>query len=74
MKTIEIVIDPVGRPKIDAKGFTGQGCTNATKAYEDSFDNVGGGKDRKIKPEFNQVEIHGDNDQDASGGMVSTSM
>ena len=74
MKTIEIILDPVGSPKIDEKGFTGNQCTEETKAYEESFNNTGEGLERRIKPEFNQIEIHGDSDQDESGGMVNASM
>ena len=36
-RTIQVTIDPCGRPTIDAKGFTGQGCKKATKPIEDAL-------------------------------------
>ena len=37
MKTISIKIDPLGKPTIEASGFTGEACLSATKPLEDAL-------------------------------------
>lgn len=52
-KEIEIKIDQLGRPTIEAIGYKGVGCTDATAALEKAL-NGSGTKDRKYKPEATQ--------------------
>jgi hypothetical protein len=54
-RQISITIDPVGRPKIEAIGFNGQGCETATKGLEQA---LGGGNvsHRDLKPEYTNTE------------------
>lgn len=55
MKTIVVQIDPMGNTKIEALGFNGVGCEQATKALEER---LGGGEVvRETKPEFYQEEL-----------------
>ncbi len=48
-KTIEIIVQPNGELKIDAVGFSGSDCEQATKFLEESLGTVG---DKRKKPEF----------------------
>ena len=48
MKSIKISVDQLGKTTIDAVGFEGFECFDATKPYEDKF---GGEKDVNMKPE-----------------------
>lgn len=52
MKTITITIDPCGRPTIDAQGFTGASCKDATKAIEKALSANNESVDRQEKPEI----------------------
>lgn len=52
MKTIQITIDELGNPSIDAKGFVGGECKKATKPIEDIF--AGGSANTVEKPEMKQ--------------------
>jgi hypothetical protein len=52
-KTIEITIAADGTPSIEAVGFLGTGCKQATAPYEDAMGTV---VDRKDKPEMRQSE------------------
>lgn len=52
MKSIQIDITPDGETKIEAVGFKGKGCAEATKAIEQALGKAG--KSTK-KPEFDQV-------------------
>lgn len=50
-KKVEIIIDPLGNPSIEAIGFGGQGCTDATAAIEKAL--AGSGQiTREYKPEW----------------------
>lgn len=40
MEEIIITIDKVGRPKVDAVGFQGTGCSKATKPIIDALTNA----------------------------------
>lgn len=51
-KTITVTIDPLGRPKIEAHGFQGQGCEAATQAIEKALAGTGG-VTREFKQEWN---------------------
>lgn len=55
-RKIELVIDPLGRPRIDAIGFQGQGCADATKAIEQALSSGEGGMDRVYKDSWNEHE------------------
>jgi hypothetical protein len=49
MEQIEILVAKDGSVKIDAKNFTGTGCVNATKPFEQALGVV---KLDEFKPEF----------------------
>ncbi len=51
-KTIEIVIAPTGQIQIDAVGFKGPDCEQATAFLELALGTV---KERVRKPEYHQV-------------------
>lgn len=53
---IKISFDGMGRPTIEAVGFVGQSCTQATAALEKALG--GGDPVRTLKPEFHQVETN----------------
>lgn len=57
MKQIKITIDAVGRPTIEADGFAGVGCKDATKPIEDIF--RGAAMQTEDKPEINYLETEG---------------
>jgi len=48
-KTIEIIIQPTGELKIDAVGFTGPDCEQATAFLEEALGTI---QDRRRKPEY----------------------
>ena len=48
METITITVSPVGAIKVDAQGFSGSGCTAATRAIEEAL----GSGSRSIKTEY----------------------
>ena len=50
-KTITIVIDQLGRPKIEAHGFAGVGCEAATAPIEKALAGGDGAISREFKPE-----------------------
>ena len=52
---IKITIDKLGKPKIEAIGFNGVGCTEATKPILDALSG-GGNVEMVIKPEYNMQE------------------
>jgi len=49
-KKITFTIDPLGNPTIDADGFKGTSCKNATEAFEKIFE--GGSPNVVEKPEM----------------------
>lgn len=51
MKQIEVVVSPEGEVVINAVGFKGQGCEQATKALEQAMGTSG---KRTKKPEWTQ--------------------
>lgn len=53
-KEIIVTIDQLGNSTVEAVGFKGKGCTDATAAIEAALSGGGGTVDRKMKPEFNQ--------------------
>lgn len=57
-RSIEVVISPLGKVKVEAKGFDGQGCEDATKPIEDALSGKGG-MTRELKPEW-----HNENEEE----------
>ena len=51
-KSIEVIIQPDGSLKIDAVGFTGSDCEQATAFLEDA---LGQASSRQRKPEYNNT-------------------
>ena len=69
MKTITIHISPIGDVDIEADGFNGVGCKDATKGYEDEF---GGDVVSKAKPELhNIIDTENERHLNAGGGITS---
>jgi len=56
-RSILVTIDSVGRPKIEAIGFTGGTCKEATKNLLAAF---GGAGETVEKPEMGYIEIEGE--------------
>lgn len=54
MKEIVIEIAPSGEVKIEAVGFKGSSCDQATKVFEDALGVVA---DKKRKPEFYESTV-----------------
>jgi hypothetical protein len=51
MRSIEVIVSPIGEIKIDAVGFTGADCETATAYLEEALGVVG----QKVKkPEYQQ--------------------
>jgi len=69
MKTITIHISPIGDVDIEADGFNGVGCKDATKGYEEEF---GGDTVSTPKPELhNTIEEDSDRHIQSGGGITS---
>jgi hypothetical protein len=51
IKTIEIIIAPNGQTKVEAKGFVGAECREASRLIEQA---LGQRTDEVLKPEFHQ--------------------
>lgn len=52
MKQVTIKFDAVGNTQIEADGFVGNTCEDATKVFEDAFGGVEQGREQK--PEYHQ--------------------
>ena len=65
MKSIRITIDQLGRPKVEAIGFYGHGCQDATKGI---IDKLSGGKgiDVNFKPEALMLDTETDDTNELS--------
>jgi hypothetical protein len=50
-RTIEITVSPTGELRIEAVGFTGSGCKEATKALEEALGKL---ELFQTKPEYHQ--------------------
>ena len=50
-KRITVTIDPLGNPKVEAHGFNGQGCAQATAGIEKALSG-NGGVEREFKEEW----------------------
>ena len=55
-KKVTIKISPNGDLTVDADGFTGQSCKDATKVFVDAFERGSRSKDDQNKPEFYESE------------------
>jgi len=55
-RRIKITISPLGEATVDAIGFAGESCKEATKALENAL--AGGIEDLEViyKPEWNEIE------------------
>jgi hypothetical protein len=64
MKQIHVTIDKCGRPKIEAIGFEGSSCTQATKGLVDAFTSTLNPNDVSIeaKPEMHMIESEDQHD------------
>jgi len=51
-KTIEIIITPDGKSRVETKGFTGSECRDASRFLEQA---LGKHVDELLKPEFHQI-------------------
>lgn len=52
MKQIVVTIQRDGTTSVDAQGFAGKGCHDATQAIELAIGGAGAEKDVKRKPDF----------------------
>ena len=50
-KTIEIIVSPTGETRLETKGFSGQGCREASKFVEDALGTRAG---EQLTSEFHQ--------------------
>ena len=55
-RKIRIKIDAIGNPEIDAIGFHGQGCKDATKLLEQALSAGADNVETTTKPEWNELE------------------
>jgi hypothetical protein len=58
-RKIKVKIDPLGNPTVEAVGFNGVGCADATKAIEQALSGNGAPNTRVLKPEWHQMESEG---------------
>ncbi len=63
MKRLVITISPVGTPRIEAEGFNGQGCAEASKHIEDALAGGSGEIDKVLKEEWNNNDTTTDLEQ-----------
>lgn len=63
-RKITVKISPLGAPTIEAVGFQGGGCTDATKAIETALAGGGGKVERVLKPEWFEAEGTGQHEQE----------
>ena len=62
-KKILITIPPYGAPKIEAEGFNGIGCAEATAAFEQALSG-GAIENRTYKPEWSNPETGTEQEQE----------
>lgn len=56
MKTIKITVSPLGKPSVEAVGFNGVGCTEATANIEKALAGSNEPTTRVMKPEYYETE------------------
>lgn len=61
-KKIIVTIPQFGSPKVEAVGFNGEGCTEATAAIEKAL-NSAGSETREYKPEWSNSADEGEQEQ-----------
>lgn len=54
-RKISVKIDPLGRPTIEAHGFAGQGCEEATKSIEEALAGGDAQVSKVIKDEWHET-------------------
>ena len=54
-RRIKVKIDPLGKPTVEAVGFMGMGCTDATAPIERALAGGSGGVTREFKQEWSQT-------------------
>jgi len=59
-KSIKITISPLGLPTVEAVGFNGVGCTDATKAIEKALSDGSISATRTLKTEYHSIETEGE--------------
>jgi hypothetical protein len=52
LRTIEIIVSPDGKARVETKGFTGGECRDASRFVEQA---LGKPVDELLKPEFHQT-------------------
>jgi hypothetical protein len=62
-KRVKVVISPLGVPTIEAIGFNGVGCTDATAPIERALAGGNGSVDRVLKPEWYSTETAQEQEQ-----------
>lgn len=55
-KKITIKIDPLGNPTVEAHGFNGVGCEDATRTLEEALAGGDGNMTRVIKDEWSNAD------------------
>lgn len=55
-RKIKVTIDPLGIPKIEAEGFLGGSCEEATLPIEKALQGGDGNVERVFKPDYYAVE------------------
>jgi hypothetical protein len=55
-RTIEVIVSPVGETKIEAKGFAGAGCRDASRFIEQA---LGAAANEVLTAEFYQQQATG---------------
>lgn len=55
-RKIRVTIDPMGNPKVEAEGFAGVGCADATAPIEQALAGGAGGVERVFKPEYHATD------------------
>ncbi len=55
-KQIKVTISPLGVPSVDAIGFKGANCADATKAIEKALAGGAGDMTQVMKPEWHETE------------------
>ena len=54
-RKIKVTIDALGKPVVEASGYAGCGCTEATKGIEQALGGSGDGSNRVLKGEYNEI-------------------
>lgn len=56
MRTIKVTVSPLGKPTVEAVGFNGVGCTEATSSIEAALAGSNEPTTRVMKPEYYETE------------------